>query len=110
IGVARSKDGVRWQKLPRPLLELGDAGAFDEKGLGEPAVWSARGFYWMLYTGRGAGEVRKLGLARSPDGVHWEKLPSAVFAGGEPWNAQALCDPTVEQLEDGRIAVWFGGG
>jgi predicted GH43/DUF377 family glycosyl hydrolase len=109
IGVARSGDGVRWEKLrSNPVLESGEPGAFDEK-LGEPAVWTARGFYWMLYTGRAADETRKLGLARSRDGVHWERLPQ-VFAGGEPWNASVVCDPTVEMLPGGRVAVWFGGG
>src|SRR5262249_29675248 len=53
LGVARSIDGVRWEKLrTNPVLELGSPGAFDEEGLGEPAVWSSGGSYWMLYTGR----------------------------------------------------------
>ena len=110
LGVARSRDGIQWEKLrTNPILEIGEPGTFDEKGLGEPAVWQARGFYWMLYTGRAAGEVRKLGMARSTDGVRWTKLPF-VFAGAREWDSQVLCDPTVEPLEDGRVAVWFGGG
>ncbi len=110
IGVARSEDGLKWEKLRgNPVLELGEPGSFDENGLGEPAVWSARGFYWMLYTGRDLGESRRLGLARSSDGVRWRKLP-AVFSGEQSWNAHVLCDPAVEPLPDGRVAVWFGGG
>jgi hypothetical protein len=110
IGVARSRNGIQWDKLrSNPILELGESGAFDEKGLGEPAVWQARGFYWMLYTGRGAGEVRKLGMARSIDGVHWTKLPQ-VFSGAQEWDSKVMCDPTVEPLDDSRVAVWFGGG
>jgi predicted GH43/DUF377 family glycosyl hydrolase len=109
IGLARSTDGVHWQKLrTNPLLELGAPGAFDERELGEPAVWSAQGFYWMLYTGMDALQVRRLGLARSTDGVHWKKLP-AVFGGSQPWNAKVMCDPTV-QMNGAEIRVWFGGG
>lgn len=109
LGVARSRDGIRWEKLrSNPVLELGGDGAFDENGLGEPAVWSARGFYWMLYTGRDLHENRRLGLARSDDGVQWRKLP-AVFAGAEAWNSQVLCDPTVIVNGD-TVRVWFGGG
>ncbi|HJT87763.1 MAG TPA: hypothetical protein VJ732_07895 [Bryobacteraceae bacterium] len=109
LGVARSRDGIRWEKLrSNPVLELGGDGAFDENGLGEPAVWSARGFYWMLYTGRDLHENRRLGLARSTDGVHWRKLP-AVFAGAESWNSQVLCDPTV-MVNGDTVRVWFGGG
>jgi hypothetical protein len=106
LGVARSLDGIRWEKLrTNPLLELGDEGALDENGLGEPAVWTARGFYWMLYTGRDLHENRRLGLARSTDGVHWKKL-AAVFAGTEAWNSKVICDPSVDE----KFGVWFGGG
>ena len=109
LGVARSTDGIRWEKLrANPVLELGDAGAFDENGLGEPAVWNSHGFYWMLYTGRDTAENRRLGLARSTDGVHWRKLRT-VFSGNQPWDAKVVCDPTVE-VAGGAIRVWFGGG
>jgi hypothetical protein len=77
-------------------------------GLGEPAVWIGHGYYWMLYTGRDAREYRRIGMARSTDGVHWQKLP-AVFQGGERWDSKVLCDPAIELL-DGRLAAWFAGG
>jgi predicted GH43/DUF377 family glycosyl hydrolase len=111
LGVARSIDGVRWEKLrSNPILELGAAGAFDENGLGEPAVWVSGDRYWMLYTGRDRKEYRRIGLAWSADGVRWERLPAAaVFAGGESWNSKVVCDPTVV-LEGGQVHVWFGGG
>jgi predicted GH43/DUF377 family glycosyl hydrolase len=109
IGVARSRDGVQWEKLrSNPVLELGDAGTFDEDALGEPAVWLSNGWYWMLYTGRDLAGVRRLGLARSSDGVAWKKLP-AVFTGTANWDSKVVCDPTVEVRPDG-IRVWFGGG
>jgi predicted GH43/DUF377 family glycosyl hydrolase len=109
LGVARSTDGVHWEKLrANPILEIGGPGAFDEAGLGEPAVWQSHGFYWMIYTGRDIKEYRRLGLARSTDGVHWTRLP-AVFSGAEPWDSKVICDPTVV-VDGDRIHVWFGGG
>jgi len=109
LGVAMSDDGVSWYKLRRnPILELGEYGAFDENGLGEPAVWALRGYYWMLYTGRDRNEVRRLGLARSRDGARWEKLP-LVIAGAEPWDSKVICDPAV-MVNGDRVTVWFGGG
>ena len=109
LGVARSRDGVRWERLrSNPVLELGADGAFDENGLGEPAVWQSHGKYWMLYTGRDRAEYRRLGLARSTDGVTWEKLPGS-FAGSERWNNKVICDPSV-LVEGDSIRVWFGGG
>jgi len=112
LGLARSRDGIVWQKLrSNPILELGEVGAFDEMGLGEPAVWTSGGSYWMLYTGRDHAERRRIGLARSPDGVHWERESTfRPIAGAETWNSQVLCDPEVELLPDGKIRVWFGGG
>ena len=109
LGVAMSDDGITWYKLrSNPVLEPGEYGAFDENGLGEPAVWVSHGSYWMLYTGRDHVEVRRIGLARSLDGVRWEKLPT-VIAGDQAWNSKVLCDPTVLPEGDG-VRVWFGGG
>jgi predicted GH43/DUF377 family glycosyl hydrolase len=109
IGVAMSADGLAWYKLrSNPILDLGSYGAFDENGLGEPAVFTAHGYYWMLYTSRDHGENRRIGMARSRDGVAWEKLPT-VFSGNQPWNSKVLCDPTVI-VDNARVQVWFGGG
>ena len=111
LGVARSEDGTRWQKLlSNPVLDLGAEGAFDENGLGEPAVWASYGRYWMLYTGRDRMENRRIGQAWSLDGVRWNRLPAdSAFAGTLAWNAKVVCDPSV-MLEESRILVWFGGG
>ncbi len=111
LGVARSAGGAVWEKLrSNPLLELGQPGSFDENGLGEPAVWASHGAYWMLYTGRDRNEIRRLGLARSADGVRWRRLDaSTVISGTAPWNSRVVCDPSV-MVEEGRIRVWFGGG
>jgi predicted GH43/DUF377 family glycosyl hydrolase len=109
LGVARSRDGIVWEKLvSNPILELGSAGAFDEMGLGEPAVWTSGGSYWMLYTGRARGEKRRIGLAKSADGIHWSREP-LVMEGTEAWDREVICDPAVEVLPDG-VRVWFGGG
>ncbi len=110
LGIARSRDGIVWEKLrANPVLELGGPGEFDENGLGEPAVWQEGGSYWMLYTGRDRSEIRRLGFARSSDGVTWEKLARPVIAGGQAWNRAVLCDPTVLRSPRGWM-VWFGGG
>lgn len=109
LGVARSSDGVHWEKLrANPILSPGGPGSFGENGLGEPAVWQSNGFYWMLDTGRDGAENRRLGLARSLDGVHWTRLP-AMFAGTGAWDSKVICDATV-LLDGDTVRVWFGGG
>jgi|SRR5687767_14930726 len=111
LGIARSRDGVQWEKLrSSPVLELGAAGAFDENGLGEPAIWSSHGRWWMLYTGRDRKEYRRLGLAFSADGLKWRRYSdAAALSGSEAWNSKVICDPEVEMTANG-IRVWFGGG
>jgi predicted GH43/DUF377 family glycosyl hydrolase len=109
LGLAHSQDGVRWEKLiANPILSPGPPGSFDEAGVGEPAVWSYGGYYWMLFTGRDFSERRRLGLARSTDGVTWTRLPS-VFSGASAWDSKVICDPTVV-VNGNQIDVWFGGG
>ncbi len=116
LGLARSTDGgVTWTKLrSNPIMEIGPEGAFDENGLGEPAVWSARGRWWMLYTGRDRAERRRLGLASSVDGVRWERWrdSAAILSGDAPWNVAVVCDPTVlpDPSRPGTFRLWFGGG
>jgi predicted GH43/DUF377 family glycosyl hydrolase len=112
LGVAESDDGVSWRKnLKNPILELGATGAFDENGLGEPAVWPQFGKWWMLYTGRDKKEWRRTGLAVSDDGIHWTRVgDKALLDVGEGWNSRVVCDPEVEVRKDGTVRVWFGGG
>ncbi len=111
IGLARSRDGISWEKLrANPILEPGGPGSFDENGVGEPAVWTSGGAWWMLYTGRAKDERRRLGLARSSDGVRWERVPEFTVSGEQPWDSQVICDPAVEMIPEGSVRVWFGGG
>jgi sucrose-6-phosphate hydrolase SacC (GH32 family) len=111
LGIARSADGVIWEKLrTNPILEPGMSGTFDENGLGEPAVWTSGSQWWMLYTGRDKKEQRRMGLAHSVDGVRWVRVPNFIAAGSNSWDSQVICDPSVEQMPDGSIRVWFGGG
>lgn len=110
LGLARSQDGLHWTKLrSNPVLEIPwpGSGKADENGLGEPAVWSANGWYWMLYSGRNVREQRSLMTAQSRDGVHWTRL--GVTVGNASWDKEVVCDPTVLD-QNGSIRLWFGGG
>jgi hypothetical protein len=64
----------------------------------------------MLYTGRAKNEQRRLGMARSRDGVAWTRVKDFEIAGEQAWDRAVVCDPSVEPQADGSIRVWFGGG
>jgi hypothetical protein len=64
----------------------------------------------MLYTARDRKEYRRLGLARSRDGVTWMRVSEQpVLSGTQEWNSKVVCDPTV-LLDGDLVRVWFGGG
>lgn len=113
LGVAELRGGTWYKLASNPILELGEPGAFDEKGLGEPAVWEQHGRWWMLYTGRDKKEWRRIGLAVSRDGIQWSRIPGPpiIDVGAEgTWNSRVVCDPHVVQQPDGSVRVYFGGG
>lgn len=111
LGVARSRDGVHWQKEHRnPLLAGGGPGAFDERGVGEPAVFRSGDKFYMLYVGRDRAERRQIGWAESLDGVKWRKPANAPrLSGGLEWNRATVCDPEV-MIDGDRLRVLFGAG
>ena len=111
MGVARSRDGV-------PLGETAIESAFSNwaswrirrKRAGRTGrVVVSGGAYWMLYTGRDREEHRHIGLAKSPDGVHWARDDSFPPSPEPRPGTAVVCDPTVEVMPD-QIRVWFGGG
>jgi predicted GH43/DUF377 family glycosyl hydrolase len=111
IGLARSRDGVSWEKLrANPIVDMAQpgSGGMDEHGSGEPAVFVWKGHYWMLITGRDAGEHRRMAVLWSNDGVRWNRQPGA-FSADQPWDSAVICDATV-LVDSSGVRLWFGGG
>ena len=51
-----------------------------------------------------------VGLARSDDGVNWQREAGfSPVSGGQSWDGAVVCDPSVEVSGD-QVRVWFGGG
>jgi predicted GH43/DUF377 family glycosyl hydrolase len=100
IGLARSVDGRSWTKLPEPVLDPGPRGSWDERGVGDPYVVEFAGVLYMYYLGQDRARRQRLGLARSRDGISWEKLRSnPVLELGEPrsFDDTGLGEPAVWQ-------------
>jgi hypothetical protein len=76
IGMARSKDGISWEKFPEPALRARlDAVPEFEAVVSKPSVLIIDGVYHMWFS---IFDMRKtkgyrLGYARSTDGVHWQR-------------------------------------
>ncbi|MSP13194.1 MAG: hypothetical protein EXR62_09585 [Chloroflexi bacterium] len=78
---AVSSDGISWQKTPaEPVLMPGPADAWDGGGVQSPIVLKDWQGYHMWYAGYIPGHREgRTGLARSQDGVCWERVPVNTF-------------------------------
>jgi hypothetical protein len=94
IGLARR--GATWTREPAPVLDYGPVGAFDERAVADPYVIRIDPYFYMYYLGQDRAVRQRIGLARSHDGVHWEKLRSSpVLETGD--NDAGLGEPAVWQ-------------
>ena len=103
LGLARSPDGRAWTKHPAPVLAPGPRGSWDERGVGDPYVIRIEPWFYMFYLGQDRARRQRLGLARSADGVRWEKLrsnPVMELGGPGAFDEAGLGEP----------AVWSAGG
>jgi len=75
IGLATSRDGIHWQRENggRPVLDLGPPGAPDEVQAATPTILREGATYRMWYAAWAPGSNHTLCVARSHDGVHWER-------------------------------------
>ncbi len=77
IGLAISGDGESFtDRMSEPVLEAGEAGNFDECGVADPYVIEFGQMLYMYYLGIDRFGVQRLGIARSADGISWEKNSS----------------------------------
>lgn len=98
IGLAISSDARGWEKHPEPVLDLGAPGTWDEAGLGDPYVIRCGGMFYLFYLGQNREGLQRLGLARSEDGVHWQKSGSnPVLDVGVPgsFDERGLGEPSL---------------
>jgi hypothetical protein len=81
ISLARSADARAWQPEPAPVVDAGPAGSWDERAVADPYVIRIEPYFYLYYLGQDRAARQRIGVARSGDGVHWEKLRSNP--GGE---------------------------
>jgi len=99
ISLARSADARAWQTEAAPVLDVGPSGAWDERAVADPYAIRIGEYFYLYYLGQDRAVRQRIGVARSSDGVHWEKLRA---------------NPVVEMDEDeagiGEPAVWQSHG
>ena len=100
--------GGPWTADPEPVLAVGDPGEVDDGGLDFPAVVETDDGFVMLYGANGGdhpNEARIL-LARSDDGVTWEKAGRVLepeVCGGQSTDFIAI--PRLFSFDGGYLAL-----
>lgn len=117
VGIALSDDGLHWRKHG-VVLAPGPPGAFDEQGAATRQVIRHAGEYLMFYEGVTRAGYRSIGLARSADGIHWQREAGqepdgSVFAhaprGSGRWDAFAIGTPSLVAMDDGSWRMYYIG-
>jgi predicted GH43/DUF377 family glycosyl hydrolase len=98
IGMAHSADGKSWRKWAAPVLAGGPRGSWDERATADPYVIESGGALYLFYLGEDRARRQRLGVARSEDGVRWEKLrANPILELGQPgeFDENGLGEPAV---------------
>jgi beta-xylosidase len=109
VGLAHSNDGIHWQRASRPVLEIGQPDSVDSIQATGMHVFRKDGLFWMIY-GAYNGK-HSLALAKSKDGINWEKAndgkPLTGLEGPEQLGPSVYVDEQEWFLLYG--APWKGG-
>jgi predicted GH43/DUF377 family glycosyl hydrolase/lysophospholipase L1-like esterase len=108
LGLAESNDGIHFTRMGEPVFYAADD---DQKGREWPGgvedpriVESADGTYVLTYT-QWNREIYSVGIATSPDLMHWKKYGPAFLtaAGGKYAHLKYKSAGIVTQVEKGRL-------
>lgn len=111
IGIARSRDGIKWVKLGKIIGGGGKNGCFDEFGVLNARVVRNRkdGKYLMAYEGVDAKGNRSIGLAVSSHGLKdWTRFQGEAVlkpSMGDGWDNKGVGSPCLVQM-DGEEDEW----
>lgn len=111
VGLARSRDGIRWIKMAKIMGGRSEKGSFDEFGVLNASVVRNKkgGNYLMAFEGVDENGVRRIGLAVSDDGLkEWRRLGDAAIlepSNEDGWDNKGVTTPCLVQTE-GHADEW----
>ena len=106
---AKSSDGIRWQRIKKPVLQAHDVGAWARDGVAEPALVFLDGT-WHLYFTSLKGEERWIGHAQSnsPHGP-WQVTPDPIIRPTKNSFANHLMLAPTLLKSGGKLKMWLLG-
>ena len=108
IGLATSTDGLHWTRANdgKPVLDIGPPGSYDDVQVAHPCVLRERDSYRMWYSAYSVKADHTFCVARSPDGIHWEREN-----GGKPvvgLSLSRVSGAAVCHLDDQYLMLFSG--
>ncbi len=111
IGYFSSTDGVAWTShQDNPVLDVGNAGSWDDAFVFNPYVIFIDNSYHMWYAGGDRNKVR-IGYATSPDGITWSKHEDNPVMDTGPvgsWDGREVFEPSV-YFDGSSFHMWYAG-
>ena len=108
IGLATSDDGVHWHRANdgKPVLDIGPPGSYDDVQAATPSIVRDSDGYRMWYAAWAKEPDHTICVARSRDGIHWEREN-----GGKPVTGLAptrAYGPKVCRIGDTYLMLFAG--
>lgn len=104
---AAAPDGP-WTPDPDPVLRMSDdPDAWDGGQVSQATVWQTEAGYYMIYTGADKTGFMRLGLARSSDGIQWEKQADPILEpDSNSWDANGTYQARVVETPAGYVMLY----
>jgi predicted GH43/DUF377 family glycosyl hydrolase len=114
IGLARSRDGITWEKHGQPILPYGPSiSSFATSRTDHPAVLVENGQFRMWFTMTDSYSRHRIGYATSLDGISWhlENSGRPVLGVGNQaeFDGAQVLHPTVVKDENGTLHMYYNG-
>ncbi len=105
IHLAFSHDGIDWDRYEdNPVIPVGEA-----NHVNDPTVVEVGGTFYMYYSHAPTGEMDRIHLATSDDGMRWQPRGRVISPGPiNTWDSLKVGRPSVI-YEDGTFKLWYDG-
>lgn len=109
IGLAESRDGVHWKRLNggKPVFDLGPGGSYDEVQVATPAILREGRGYRMWYAAWSPATGHTICVARSRDGLRWQRENGGKPVAGLPAGAYG---PAIHREGDQYLLLFMAAG
>lgn len=115
LGYATSKDGIHWEKYEgNPVMGPNKSNYWERDRVGANSVFKVEDWYYMTYIGYEDIHKATICMARSRDGIHWERhKDNPIIATGYSgeFDCEAVYKATMayDEVND-QWKLWYNAG